>query len=80
MSCKVKPTEELIWVGGESEAHMSSCHFHSEHCVLCESTEVQRGILRCECQITEAPGEMGKLTKRRQYKEIVEALVQDLSI
>ena len=80
MSWKVKPVEELIWVGGESEAHMSSCHYHSEHYVLCELAEVQRGILRCERKITEALGEMGKFTRIREYKATVEALVQDLAI
>ena len=80
VSCKVKHAQERIWVGGESEAHMSSCHCHFEHCVLCELTEVQRGIVRCERQITEALGEMGKLTRRREYKETVESLIYDLSI
>ena len=81
MSCKlVNPTEELIWVGGESKAHMSSCHCHSKHYVLCQLIEVQRGILRCEHQITQALGEMGKLTRRREYKETLEALVQYLAI
>ena len=80
MSCKVNPAEELIWVGGESEAHMSSYHCHSEHCVLCELRKVQRGILRCECQMTEASGEMGKFTRRREYKETMEVVVQDLAI
>ena len=76
----MNPAGELIWVRGEFEAHMSSYHYHSKHCVLCELIEVQRGILMCERKITEALGEMGKLTRRREYKEIVEALVQDLSI
>ena len=80
MSCKVNPAEELIWVGGESEAHMSRCHCHSEHCVQCELAEAQRGILRRECQITEAPGEMGNLNRRREYMETMEALVQYMAI
>ena len=75
MSCKVNLAEELISVGGEYEAHMYSYHCHSEHCVLCELTKVQRGVLRCECQITETLGEMGKFRRRREYKATMEALV-----
>ena len=75
MSCKVNPAEELVWVGGEYEAHMYSYHCHSEHCVLCELTKVQRGVLRCQRQIKETLGEMGKLRRRREYKETTEALV-----
>ena len=80
MSCKVKLAEELIWVGGEYEEHMYIYHCHSEHCVLCELTKVQRGVLRCERQITEALGEMVKLTRRREYKATMESLVQDMAI